>query len=87
MSWKMPQLQGTKIQMQASLGINCVPAASNCGPANFCTDLLYNHASHPASALPLGESGGSHPPASKIPRYAIVAFMKWLKGSLLMGRY
>lgn len=55
----MPQLQGTKIQMQDSLGVNCLPAASNCGLTDFWTDLLYNHASHPTSVLTLGVSGDS----------------------------
>lgn len=48
--------------MQAPPGMNCVLAASSFGPTDFCTDLLDRHASHPASALTLGESGDSHPP-------------------------
>lgn len=58
--------------MQASLGINYVLAASNFGPADLWTDL-YNHASHPTSALILGVSGGS-PTTSTIPKYVIMAF-------------
>lgn len=83
--WSSVMKDASATRDQDSLGINCVLAASNFGPTEFCTDLLYNHASHPASALTLGESGDSHPPTSKIPKYVIAAFMKWLKGSLLMG--
>lgn len=44
--------------MQASLGIQCVPAASNFGPADFLSDR-YNHASDPTSMLMLGVSRDS----------------------------
>lgn len=69
--------------MQASPGINCVLDASSFGPTDFWTDLLYNHAGHSTSALPLGVSEDS----STIPKYAFMGFMKCLKGSLLTGRY
>ena len=83
----MSQAQGTEILMQASAEINCVLAASSL--VLLTSELIFYETYGPEVgwspylSLPLGVSEDF----STIPKYAFMAFMKWLKGSLLIGRH